>query len=54
MLRQMAKHEHLENSDIMLNQPWFIILQGIGMLNPKQSKKQTHRHTNSMKAWVEA
>ena len=23
------------------------------MLNPKQSMKQTHRHNNSMQAWVE-
>ena len=23
-------------------------------VNPKQSTKQTHRHRNSMKAWVEA
>ena len=49
-----AKHEHIENLDIMLNYPWFIILQGIGMLNLKQSPKQTHRHKNVMQAWVEA
>ena len=53
-IRRTVKHEHIENMDIMLNLPWFIILQGTGMLNPKQSAKQTHRHRNSTKAWVEA
>ena len=50
IIRRTAKHEHIENLDIMLNLPWFIILQGIGMLNPKQ----THTHKNYMQAWVEA
>ena len=31
-IRRTVKHEHIENMDIMLNLPWFIILQGTGML----------------------